>query len=678
MSARWRKVIGDLQESPARTLLVAIAILIGVLAVSATFGTSAILSREITSSFQGTHPAAATLWFDSVDRTLPALVQTRPGVTDAEARRMVRSRAEVSPGEWLPLRLFGVEDFQNLRVSIFHPHSGDSRPLDGELLIEQSALPILRVKQGDRLRVRVPSGTVAELRVSGIVHDPGLAPGWMDQIGYAYTTPETLARLGEGRHLDELRITIDGRNRDQVSRTAADLADWLTEQGHPVQRVEVPPTGKHPHADQMAAMLTLLRIFSVFALALSGVLAANVMTALLAKQVRQVGIMKAIGATTAQVSGIYLGLILILTVAAVVIGIPTGAIVARTFARFASGQLNLEVASWAIPPWIFGLEVLLGLGIPLLAAAIPVVGATRKTAREAIQHIGLQMPSRKYRGWRWLQFSDRAIVLSLRNTFRRPLRLWLTLGALAIGGALLITSVNVYQSLVLAVDKGLDARGDDIEVRLYRPAPSGELVDRVRQIPGVTAAEAWGMTLAAIEMPDIRSDQIVGTGRYNLFAPPANTTLLRLPIIEGRSLEPNEDGAVVVNRHLQDREPSLQVGSTIALRAGEKKTPVRVLGVVEELGEPALYTTSRTLDQVIGMTGRAAALRIVVDSKMQTPLTATLEQVLVDAGWFPTLVMTHESLRRALDDHFLILLIILATAALSAVVVGGLGKARPA
>lgn len=55
MSARWRKVIGDLQESPARTLLVAIAILIGVLAVSATFGTSAILSREITSSFQGTH-----------------------------------------------------------------------------------------------------------------------------------------------------------------------------------------------------------------------------------------------------------------------------------------------------------------------------------------------------------------------------------------------------------------------------------------------------------------------------------------------------------------------------------------------------------------------------------------------------------------------------------------------
>ena len=60
MSTRWRKILGDLREGPTRALLVAIAIALGILAVSATFGASAILSREIASSFQGTHPAAAT------------------------------------------------------------------------------------------------------------------------------------------------------------------------------------------------------------------------------------------------------------------------------------------------------------------------------------------------------------------------------------------------------------------------------------------------------------------------------------------------------------------------------------------------------------------------------------------------------------------------------------------
>ena len=94
-----------------------------------------------------------------------------------------------------------------------------------------------------------------------------------------------------------------------------------------------------------------------------------------------------------------------------------------------------------------------------------------------------------------------------------------------------------------------------------------------------------------------------------------NAQLLRLRVIEGRALKPDGTSTVVVNRHLQDREPSLEVGSTIALRVGERRTPVRVVGVIEELGEPALYTTSCTLDWLTGTAGRPAALRIVTDSK---------------------------------------------------------------
>lgn len=44
--------------------------------------------------------------------------------------------------------------------------------------------------------------------------------------------------------------------------------------------------------------------------------------------------------------------------------------------------------------------------------------------------------------------------------------MWLPLGALALGGALLLMGTNVYSSLVHAVDEGLQQRGDDLDVRL--------------------------------------------------------------------------------------------------------------------------------------------------------------------------------------------------------------------
>ena len=208
MNTAWRKVWGDLRESPARSILVGLAIFIGISALAAVLMTRTILLREIETSFQSSKPAAIVFLLDSVSPETVEKARSQPGVIEADARKLVRTRVEVAPGDWRTMLVFAVRDFRDLRVSVFQPTSGDFPPRDGELLIEQSSLSVLKTKQGEKLHIRAPGGTIKDLPVGGIVHDTGLAPGWQDNSGYAYANPATIESLGTKPAIR--RIAADG------------------------------------------------------------------------------------------------------------------------------------------------------------------------------------------------------------------------------------------------------------------------------------------------------------------------------------------------------------------------------------------------------------------------------------------------------------------------------------
>ena len=98
----------------------------------------------------------------------------------------------------------------------------------------------------------------------------------------------------------------------------------LERQGHAVTRTTVPTPGRHPHADQMDAFLFLLSTFGILSFLLGAALAASMVHGLLLEQVREIGIMKALGATTRQIAGLYLGQIAILASISLVLGVPLG------------------------------------------------------------------------------------------------------------------------------------------------------------------------------------------------------------------------------------------------------------------------------------------------------------------------------------------------------------------
>lgn len=324
------KAIADLRSQPVRVALLWIAIAVGALAVMAGFGSRVVLEREIRASFDGSDPAAVVVWTDDVDASLLARVSEVDGVTGVDARRLVRARVEATDGDWRSLLLYGVRDFSNMHVSRVYPVEGQWPPPTGSVVVEQSAVAVVRSSVGEPIVVRVAGGSGPhEIDVAGIAHDPARAPGWQDNLGYAYATPETLSALGLGEQLDELHIDVAG-DRDQAQLVATRVDAVMAEMGVPVHRVEVPPR-KHPHADHMQAMLLLLQVLAALSLLLSALLAANLFASMLARHTRQIGVMKTLGGSPLMISRIYLALAGIVSVSASGVGAMGGVFVSQQF-----------------------------------------------------------------------------------------------------------------------------------------------------------------------------------------------------------------------------------------------------------------------------------------------------------------------------------------------------------
>src|SRR5215216_796411 len=449
MTTLWRKAIRDFWQERARTVLVVLAIALGISAFAAVLSSYAILTRELDRGYLETNPASAVLRVDSIDKDLVNAVLQNPEVSDAEPRRTIGGQMKAGPVQWRNLVLFVVEDYGNIRVSKLVPERGAWPPATGEMLVERDAFQVARTNIGDAVTVKTANGVETPLVISGSVHDVGQAQARMENIVYGYINLATLVQLGEEPRFDQLNILV-AQNRfdeDHIRRVASDVEQLIEGHGHNVRGVEIPRPGKHPHSDLTGILLLAMSSFGLFVLVLSGILVINLLTAMMASQVRQIGVMKAIGGTGRQIARIYFGQALFLGIAAVVISVPLGIIGSRALCRYMAYFLNFDINSFAVPLWIYLLVALVGIAAPLIAAALPVLRGTAVPVRVALSDFGLSQTtfgaSAFDRALTRIGGTFSLVVLAIRNSFRRRVRLVLTLLTLAAGGLFFMSALNV-------------------------------------------------------------------------------------------------------------------------------------------------------------------------------------------------------------------------------------------
>ncbi len=686
LSPRWRKISRDLRIAKGRMIMMVLSIAVGIFGVGTILTAYTVLTREISLNYQSTNPASAYLKLDHIEASLANAVQARPGIKSAEVTSWVESRIEVKPNKWMPLLLFVVEDFGHMRLNAFRPEAGAWPPTDGSILLERTALSLVDAKIGDSLRVQTPSGPRLAVTVSGTVHDPGLAPAWQEQTAYGYVTPSTLELLGETHSPPILKVLVQDQPLDRVmiESTVSELASWLKQQGYTVQEIRIPPSGKHPHESQMTAILIMLLIFSLMALGLSSILTATMIGGLLAQQVRQIGIMKAIGARTRQIAGLYLLLIVLVGILAVIIGLPLSITAGQGFAAVVADLLNISLYSNKIPEWNYAVILLSGILVPLLVSLFPIIRATRITVREAINDFGT---SRKSFGSNrldaWLgkiRGLDRTLILSLRNTFRRRGRLVLTLSLLAAAGSMFLTSLNVKTGWENILSEAASKRQYDLEIRFHQPVPEKRLISLLQSVPGVRQVEIWNRMPAAADRKDslniVRTYPDGGHGSFNIRSVPGGTTLVQHTLLDGQWFQRGEpDNAVVLNHTARALFPKVNVGDLLPLTVDGNPVQLRVIGIVREnLIPAAAYLSPKGYAGIVGQSGQTNALRIALMVPEKTSeVIKEIEQMLEKENISVEAVISESMLHEAVSGHVYILIFALIFISVLMAVVGALG-----
>lgn len=678
-SPRWHKVLRELWGHKGRSLLIILSIAVGVLAVGMAVGAGAILPRELETGYAAINPVHAAFVSDPFDEKFVESVRKMPEVADAEGRRSLVVRLKTGPSEWRDLRLFAIPDFDHIRINKIEPESGSWPPPEQTMLVERGALGLTQAKVGDTVLIETPDFRQHEIRIAGLAHDQSQQPAAFEGKAYGYITFDTLAKLGQPRDYNELYILVaeNALDRQHIRNVAQSVRDKMERSGLVVTSTSTPVPGKHPLEDPAQAVMLLMGVLGSFSLILSSSLVANTLSAVLAQQVREIGMMKAIGARTYQVAGIYLGMALILGVAAVIVGAPLGMLGARALAGFVAGLLNADIVNPSIPASVLVLEVIVGLAVPLLTALFPVVSGTRVTVREALNDYGLD--TRQFgtgvidRLLGRLRDLPRPMTLGLGNTFRRRGRLALTLFTLTLGSAAFIAVASVYASAMLSLEDVMRYWDYDLIAQFSRPYYVSELESQASSVPGVAQAEHWTM----IGTRRVHADNVEGENIW-MFALPAQTFSLRPNLLAGRWLRPDDENAIVISNKFLDEEPGVRVGDEITLKVRGKKTTWNVVGILHMMMTPGpmVYVNSPYYAKVTAMLGRADGLYIVTtqhDAASQGQVMRALEETFKANGVRVQSMSAISDVRNGFQALFLAVVALLLIMALLLIVVGGLG-----
>jgi len=363
-----------------------------------------------------------------------------------------------------------------------------------------------------------------------------------------------------------------------------------------------------------------------------------------------------------------------LGIVACAIAIPLATYGGRAYAAFAATMLNFDIEGYTIPRYVILWQLIAGLLLPVLAAAVPVARGSRISVAAALRDAGIggaATPTAPLAPWvERIRGTQRPLLFSLRNAFRRRWRTALTLITLATGGAAFLGALDLRASIRDSVRSLFDdLLRFDVSVRLAAPHAADSVDAVASRIPGVERAEEWG---------GVRATQAAAgelAAPFAITALPADTRLLALPLVRGRWLEGGDAPELVVNTRMLEEQPQLTVGARVDLAIGGRTSRWTVVGLVESAGPtPAAFVTRASLARITG-DARVTAILIRArdrDPDAQAMLVTRVRDALEAGGLAVGSSQLTQANRRAFEDHLLMVGAFLLAMAQLTIIVGAL------
>ncbi len=703
LKPRYLKLIRDIQASPGRMALMLLSLMVGILGLSTMISSYQILNREMSANYLASKPASATLKIDRIDAALLASLQHFPGIAEINASStfyadLIQTQPRTQPPKGAPqtIRLFVTDNFAENNIAKFYPQAGAWPPPQDGILLERESLRQLGLHIGDDISIELANSQRRTLKISGSVHDPSMPTP--STSAFAYLTPAGMKNLGLGDSLSDLKIIVSEHPLDaqHIEAVVNRLTQAITARAHTVEKIQIPPPGEHPHQTIVRGVLSMLGVFSFLVFVLAAVLNASIFEGILTQQMRQMAVMKAIGASTQQIASLYLLFSSLIGVLACAVAIPLGLAAGAALSKLVLLKiLNFDLHDRSLPLFTYVLLAGIGIALPLLLTVSAILKSARRSVHATLQDAGSShsAPATPTR----VQFVERifehipqrfitaapSLIMALRNSFRNRKRLLLSLILLGSAGTLFITSLNMkaasQQHLVTAAQE----RHYQIEVITKEWQDQNKIIAMMSAISGVTQVEAWSrskvtrLSANGVELEHSYPDDAHGI--LTLIAMPSGSQLADVPLIQGRKLNASDSNAIILNQKALEFYPKAQLGDVLQVRSLARTSSLQLVGIAQQKMVGALaYVTPQTAAKVLGKDNLSKHYRCVTSLKddAQIALIASdIKRSLLAQGISVKAIITETMLRHDVDAHFDLLLLCLLSIAFLMAVVSVLGLA---
>jgi len=576
MSAIWQKIVADLTRRRAVSILIVITILVASTLLTLALSTLMNLGGPYDKLFAELNSAHLWLHFKPglVNSADIQRIESLPGIT-ASTGRQFSYATQIRYGDerlTVSLCVASLEQPAVHRLMMTDGHylsPGVEGVLAERFLVEND-----KVSVGDTFTITDSTGKEIHLPVVGIAYDPMYDTYRSNQPPYVFVSEATLQKLFPDKDTWDSSLGLRLVDPQSVGIVLAEIesmrstefitsyTDWRDAKESSIFRAQL--------------AFVFLTAFSLFAIFATVLIVVSVVSSTVLSQIRQIGVLKAIGFTSVQVSLLYIGQYAVLSILGTAFGFALGLALAPLPLQTVTASLGTSFRP-SFSPLLMALVFLFIPGVTMVAAALAARRGARANIIRAIA-VGAEAPTREtFWGARLVEklSAPVSLVLGLNDAFVRPLRalltgLSLTLGVMGIVfGLALSHTLQTYRENPALLGIAYDAS-------VSRHQSTDSRVQRIlSQAPDVDAF--YGEKQLRV--------QTRGGGTFTLRAVEGNLSAFPFHVSEGRFFRPDTNEAIV-GRGLLDWL-GLQVGDKLTLTLEDEPRHDVTWTVVGVYPEPA-------------------------------------------------------------------------------------------
>ena len=597
---RQIKVLRDISTQKTRTILVTASIFVGVLAVVALTTLGALLSNQLQEDLQPSQMAMLRVYVNTsatepIDNTLVLdKLRQQPGITVVEGQAVYQFSWRHSNTEKVnEAQLYSYsEPFGQIRLDPIRLFNGRFPfEAENEIAIEQRMAQRYDIKIDDQIEIRQADGSFSTWTVTGIIFQPYIYIGSSSQTSAYMNYNDAQSIIGFAGYSSIFARFTDFETASQQSRQFRTVIAQETPYNNNFYLIENPT--KSTILLSVRRFARVMSVLAIIAMVVSSFLITNSIVALIVEQQRQIGIMKALGATRLDILTMYLGVALVYglmgTIPAIVLGIPLG----QAIAEYVAPTVNTIIRDTSPPVSTPLTGLALGLGIPLLAAYIPASRAAKISILDSLTNLGI---SRTYKNGLlqhiiiWIPF-PLFIEGALNNILKNRWRVALT-------GLTLTFAVTAFMSIftvIISLNSVLNETRQELDVSRITGTDSSQLElfssftqlilteeDKIREFqPGVAIElQAYAPPLIDENVP---LEELVQPEETTIFVAGIDTTtsLENIPLVEGEGWnnDANRSG-IIVSVELAD-ELGVELGDFLHILAPDSQGDFEIIGITD-------------------------------------------------------------------------------------------------